>query len=95
MTERLSQSIFTIEADRTPVFAVQFRKHSEAAALLTDEALLDPVRMVRSAGVPLVDDLSILRVRLARENERGLYFENASSLLTSNGQLAVLLVKLD
>jgi hypothetical protein len=95
MTERLSQSIFTVEVDRNPVFAVQFRKHSEAEALLTDEALLDQLRMLRSAGVPLVDDLSILRVRLARENERGLYFENASSLLTSNGQLAVLLVGLD
>jgi hypothetical protein len=95
MTERLSQSIFTVEVDRNPVFAVQFRKHSEAEALLTDEALLDQLRMLRSAGVPLVDDLSILRVRLARENERGLYFENASSLLTSNGQLAVLLVRLD
>jgi hypothetical protein len=95
MTERLSQSIFAIEADRKPIFAVQFRKHSEAEELLADEALLDQLRMTRSAGVPLVDDLSILRVRLARENERGLYFENASSLLTSNGQLAVLLVKLD
>jgi hypothetical protein len=95
MTERLSQSIFTVEVDRNPVFAVQFRKHSEAEALLTDEALLDQLRMLRSAGVPLVDDLSILRVQLARENERGLYFENASSLLTSNGQLAVLLVRLD
>jgi hypothetical protein len=95
MTERLSQSIFTIEVDRKPVFAVQFRKHSEAEALLTDEALLDQLRMTRSAGVPLVDDLSILRVRLARDDERGLYFENASSLLTSNGQLAVLLIKLD
>jgi hypothetical protein len=51
--------------------------------------------MARSAGAPLVDDLSILRVRLAREDERELYFENASSLLTSNGQFAVLLVKLD
>lgn len=95
MIERLSQSIFAIEVDRKPVFAVQFRKHSEAEALLTDEALLDQLRMARSAGAPLVDDLSILRVRLAREDERGLYFENASSLLTSNGQLAVLLVKLD
>jgi hypothetical protein len=91
----LSLSIFTIEADRKPIFAVQFRKHSEAEALLIDEALLDQLRMLRSAGVPLVDDLSILRVRLARENERALYFENASSLLTSNGQLAVLLVGLD
>jgi hypothetical protein len=56
---------------------------------------MSPLRMVRSVGVPLVDDFSILKVRLAREKERKLYFENAAaSLLTSNGQLAVLLVKL-
>jgi hypothetical protein len=95
MTERLSLSIFTIEVDRKPIFAAQFRKHSEAEELLTDEALLDQLRMVRSAGAPLVDKFSILRVRLAREKERECYFENAASLLTSKGQLAVLLVKLD
>jgi hypothetical protein len=95
VTGRQYHSIFTIEVDRRPIFAVQFRKHSEAEALLTDQALLDQLRMVRSVGVPLVDDLSILRVRLAREKERELYFENSASLLTSNGQLAVLLVKLD
>jgi hypothetical protein len=95
VTGRQYHSIFTIEVDRRPIFAVQFRKHSEAEALLTDQALLDQLRVVRSVGAPLVDDLSILRVRLAREKERELYFENAASLLTSNGQLAVLLVKLD
>jgi hypothetical protein len=67
VTGRQYHSIFTIEVDRRPIFAVQFRKHSEAEALLTDQALLDQLRMVRSVGVPLVDDLSILRVRLARE----------------------------
>jgi hypothetical protein len=95
MTGRQSLSIFTIEVDRRPIFAVQFKKHSEAEALLTDEALLDQLRMVGSAGEPLLDNFSILRVRLARENEKTTYFENSSSLLTSNGQLAVLLVRLD
>jgi hypothetical protein len=95
VTGRQYHSIFTIEVDRRAIFAVQFRKHSEAEALLTDQALLDQLRVVRSVGVPLVDDLSILRVRLAHKKERELYFENAASLLTSNGQLAVLLVKLD
>jgi hypothetical protein len=95
MTERLSLSIFTIEVDRKAVYAVQFSKHSEAEELLTDEALLDQLRMVRSAGAPLVDKFSILRVRIAHEKERECYFENAASLLTSNGHLAVLLVKLD
>lgn len=61
----------------------------------SDEALLKQLRITRSAGVPLVGDLTILRVRLVRENEQARYFESASSLLTSNGQLAVLLVGLD
>ncbi len=95
MTARQSLSILVIEVDRKPIFAVQFRKHSEAEAVLIDEALLDQMRIVRSDGLPLLDDFSVLRVRLARENERAVYFENASSLLTSNGQLAVLLVELD
>jgi hypothetical protein len=48
MTERLSLSIFTTEADRKPIFAVQFRKHFEAEELLTDEALLVQLRITRS-----------------------------------------------
>lgn len=95
MSGGLSHSIFTIETDRNAVLAVQFRKHSDAEAILTDEALLNQMRLVRSGGKPLYDDFSILRIRLARENERALYYEGAASLLTSNGQLAVLLVELD
>jgi hypothetical protein len=95
MTDRLSLSIFTIEADRNPILAVQCRKHSEAEAILGDEAIRDRLRLMRSAGKPLCDEFSILRVRLARQDERALYYENASSLLTSNGQLAAFLVKLD
>ena len=95
MTGRLSLSIFTVEVDRNPIFAVQCRKYSEAEAILTDEALWDQLRLLRSGGKPLCDDCSILRVRLAREDERALYYENAASLLTSDGQLAALLVKLD
>jgi hypothetical protein len=95
MSERLSLSIFTIEADRNPIFAVQCRKHSEAEVILTDGALLAQMNLVRSGGKPLCDDFSVFRVRLARENERDLYFQNTSSLLSSNGLPAVLLVKLD
>lgn len=95
MTGRLSLSIFTIEVDRNPIFAVQCRKHSEAEAILADQPLRDQLRLVRSAGKPLCDDFSIFRIRLARQDERALYYENVSSLLTSNGQLAALLVKLD
>jgi hypothetical protein len=43
----------------------------------------------------LCDKLSIFRVRLARADERALYHKNAPSLLSGNGELAVLLVELD
>lgn len=95
MSETLSLSIFTIEADRNPVFAVQCRKYSEAEAILTDGVLLAQVSLAQSGGKPICDDFSIFRVRLARKNERTLYFQGDSSLLSSNGLLAVLLVKLD
>jgi hypothetical protein len=95
MNNPLSLSIFTIEVDRKPVFAVQCRKHSEAEALLTDESIRDQLSLVRSGGKPLCDDFSIFRVRLARADERAQYYKNATSLLSENGQLAVLLVELD
>jgi hypothetical protein len=41
MNDPLSLSIFTIEVDRTPVFAIECRKHSEAEALVTDESIRD------------------------------------------------------
>jgi hypothetical protein len=95
MSETLSLSTFTIEADRNPVFAVQCKKHFEAEAILADGALLAQLNLVRSGGKPICDDFSIFRVRLARESERVLYFKGDSSLLSSTGLLAVLLVKLD
>ncbi len=95
MSETLSLSTFTIEADRNPVFAVQCKKHSEAEAILADGALLAQLNLVRSGGKPVCDDFSIFRVRLARENERILYFQGNSSLVSSDGLLAVLLVESD
>ena len=37
MNDQLSLSIFTIEVDRKPIFAIQSRKHSEAEKVLADE----------------------------------------------------------
>jgi len=95
MNGKPSLSVFTIEVDRKPVFAIQCRKHSEAESILADESLRGQMRLVKSDGKPLCDDFSIFRVRLASQNEKALFYENAISLLVSNGQLAVLLVKLD
>ena len=95
MTDHLSLSLFTIEADRRPVLALQCHKHSEAEAILADKDIRHQLSLLRSAGKPLCDDLSIFRIRLARTTEREIYYKNAESLLTGVGQLAVLLVQLD
>jgi hypothetical protein len=95
MSDGLSLSVFTIEIDRKPVFAIQCRKHSEAEAVLADKTIKTQLSLLRSGGKPLCDDFSIFRVRLARADERALYNENAPSLLAENGELAVLLVELD
>jgi hypothetical protein len=95
MNGRLSLSIFTIEIDRKPVFAIQGKKHSDAEAVMADENIKHQLSLLRSGGKPLCDGLSIFRVRLARADERALYYEKTPSLLTRDGDLAVILVELD
>jgi hypothetical protein len=84
-----SPSIFTIEIDRVP------RKHAEVEAILADETVREQLRRMTSGGKPLCDDYSIFRMRIARASERALFFENAASILTAAGGLAVLLLALD
>lgn len=91
----LSRSIFTVEIDRVPIYAIQGRKHGETEAVLADETVREQLRRMTSGGKPLCDDYSIFRMRIARPTERALFFENAASILTSAGGLAVLLVALD
>lgn len=95
MGDGLTLSIFTIEVDRKPLFAVQCKKHSEAEAILTDQTIRDQLSLAQSAGKPVCDHWSIYRVRMARQDERRKFFENESSLLTSDGRLAVFLIDLD
>jgi hypothetical protein len=95
VTDHLSLSIFTIEADRRPVLAFQCHKHSDAEAILADKDIRHQLSLLRSGGKPLCDDLSIFRLRLAHPSEREIYYKNPASLLTGNGQLAVILVDLD
>lgn len=95
MSDELSLSVFTVEINRNPIYAIQGRKHADAEAILADETVREQLRVLKSGGKPLCDDFSIFRMRIARPHEKALFHENASSLLTSNGQLAVLLIKLD
>jgi hypothetical protein len=91
----LSLSVFTVEIDRVPTYAIQGRKHAEAEAILADETVREQLRRMTTGGKPLCDDYSIFRMRIARASEKSLFFENAASILTSAGDLAVLLVTLD
>jgi len=90
-----SVSIFAVEVDRVPTFAVQGRKQQEAEAVLADEGVREQLRRMTSGGKPLCDDFSIFRMRIANQREREIFYRNASSLLTTDGGLAVLLVQLD
>ena len=72
MNDKLSLSIFTVEADRKPVLAFRCK------TIGFDERLRTKLSTVKSGGVPLCDDLAILRVRLAHPDERSL-FEKAVS----------------
>ncbi len=88
MSDPLSLSIFTIETDRKAILAFAAKKHHEAEAYCADERVRSKLRSVRSGGVPLCDDYSILRVRLAHSNESALYHERAASR-TAMGDLGV------
>ena len=95
MSETLSLSIFTIEADRKPVLAFAAKKHHEAEAFCADERVLTKLRSVKSGGVPLCDDHSILRVRLATSDKRARYHERMKNRPSTDNRAAVFLVDVD
>jgi hypothetical protein len=94
MIEELSLSIFTLEADRKPVLAFAAKKHHEAEAFRGDERIRMKLMSVRSGGVPVCDEHSILWVRLAHPDERASYREQAASR-SSTGIAAVFLIDVD
>jgi hypothetical protein len=77
MSEPLSLSIFTIEADRKPIAVFAAKKHQDAEAFFKDERVRAKLQSATSGGVPLLDDRSILRVRMANAVERVRYREKA------------------
>jgi hypothetical protein len=92
MNDKLSLSIFTVEVDRKPVIAFRCRTYSEAETIGFDDRLRTKLTTVKSGGVPLCDDLAILRVRLANPDERN-HYETAVS--RSENVTIVYLVDLD
>jgi hypothetical protein len=95
MSETLSLSIFTIEADRKPILAFAARKHEDAEAFCADERVLTKLRSAKSGGVPLCDDHSILRIRLATSDERARYHDRAKNRPSVEDRAAVFLVDVD
>jgi len=95
MSDGLSPSIFTIEVDRQPVVAFACRKHSEAEQICADERVRAKLRLMNSGGKPLCDDFAVLRVRLARADERAIYNEKAAAKSNDSSMLMVYLVEID
>jgi hypothetical protein len=90
----LSLSIFAIEADRKPVLAIAVKTHEEADTFIRDERVRTKLKSVRSGGVALCDDLSILRIRLANADERARHREKTTTS-SMGDQAAVFLVDID
>jgi hypothetical protein len=95
MSETLSLSIFTIEADSKPLLAFAAKKHQEAVAFCADERGATKLRPVRSGGVSLCNDYSILRVRLATSEERARYHDRTKQRSSMENRAAVFLVDVD
>jgi len=95
MNNGLSLSIFTIVVDRTPALTFGCKKHSDAEAICADERIRAKLRTMMSGGKSLFDDYSILHVRLARADERTMYYEQARSRPDEGSMLMVHLVGAD
>jgi hypothetical protein len=90
----LSLSIFTIEADLKPVIAFAAKKHEEADVFFRDERVRTKLRSVKSGGVALCDDYSILRLRLANPDERARYRDKTTTS-SFGDHVAIFLVYVD
>jgi hypothetical protein len=95
MNHGLSLSIFTIVVDGVPAIAFGCKKHSEAEAICADERIRTKLSSMISGDKPLLDDFSILHVRLAHPNERALYSEKANARSSESSMLMVQLVEAD
>ena len=95
MNNGLSLSIFTIVVDGIPAVAFGCKKHSEAEAICADERIRTKLSSMISGGKPLLDDFSILHVRLANQDERAMYSEKAQSRSNEGSMLMVQLVEAD
>jgi hypothetical protein len=82
-----------MEADRKPIAVFSSKKHQDAEAFFNDERVRAKLQAANSGGVPLIDDRSILRVRMANAVERIRYQEKAEQSTETPG--LVFLVDID
>jgi hypothetical protein len=92
MSEPFALSIFTIEADRKPIMTFAAKKHQDAEAFFSDERIRAKLQSATSGGSPVIDNRSILRVRMANAVERARYHERTAGIATPG---VVFLVDLD
>ena len=95
MSDKLSRSVFTIEVDRRPVLMFSMRFYADAQAICTDGRIRQKLSSIFSGGKPLCDEIAIMRVRLARPEEKAKYLEEAATRSDETGLVAVYLVELD
>ena|SRR5580693_7910835 len=78
MSESFQLSVFTIEADRKPIMVFAAKKHEDAETFIRDERIRTGLRTTMAAGIAIIDQFSILRVRLANATERAVYRERTA-----------------
>jgi hypothetical protein len=67
---------------RRLVKSAQSEAEARALKICADERVRAKLRLMISGAKPLFDDLAILRVRLARPDERAIYNEKAAAKST-------------
>jgi hypothetical protein len=80
MNEPFSLSIFTIEADREPIMVFAAKKHEDAEVFFKNDNVRAKLHAATSGGVPVLDNRSILRVRMANAVERARYHERTAGI---------------
>jgi hypothetical protein len=95
VNNKLSLSVFTIEVDHKPVVAFRCRKYAEAETICTDERVRKKLSAMSSGGKPLCDEPAILRVRMARPEEKAKYYEQAALQSKHTSLTMIYLVDLD
>lgn len=95
MREALSLSVFAVEVDRRPVFAFASKTHAAAEAILNGGELRPKLSALKSGGAPLCDGYGIMRLRLARPEEREIYRDQRFGRIQQKEFYGAFLVELD